>query len=107
MVIHRITASKEAVSILNKAGHSISYNDVCLQNEEWLSSVSDTNQLLGDLQKVVVTHSSLDNNDMRQDTKNKKNRRIRRINLFILPKVNREKKKIQFKTTYNTKINKK
>ena len=26
------------------------------------------NQLLSDLQKGVVTHSSLDNNDMRQDT---------------------------------------
>ena len=64
MVIHRITASKEVISILNKAGQSISYNDQCLQNEEWLSSVSDMNQLLGDLQKGVVTHSSLDNNDM-------------------------------------------
>ena len=36
--------------------------------QKGVSSVSDMNQLLGDLQKGVATHSSLDNNDMRQDT---------------------------------------
>ena len=68
MVIHRLTASKEVASILHKAGHSISYIDVRLQNEEWLSSLSDMDQLFSGLKKGTVTHSSLDNNDMRQDT---------------------------------------
>ena len=60
MVIHRLTASKE--------GHGIPYSDVLIQNNEWFSSVNDMGEVLTGLMKEVVTHSSLDNNDMRQDT---------------------------------------
>ena len=33
MRIHRLTASKEVLSVLHKAGHTVSYDDVRLQND--------------------------------------------------------------------------
>ena len=40
ITIHRLTASKEVISVLHKAGHTISYDDVRLQNDYWLKSIS-------------------------------------------------------------------
>ena len=65
--IHRLTASKEVVSILHKAGHSISYNDIRLLNDCW-SKLGSTKEVYNGLLKGHVTHSSLDNNDGRQET---------------------------------------
>ena len=68
MNVHRLTATKEVLSVLNKAGHTISYDDVRLQNDYWLTSLSSLNEMFNGLEKGIVTHSSIDNNDGRQET---------------------------------------
>ena len=68
MTVHRLTASKEVLSVLNKVGHTFSYDDVRLQNDDWLTSLSSPNEMFNGLKKGIVTHSSIDNNDGRQET---------------------------------------
>ena len=67
MVIHRLTSSKEVANILDKAGHTIPYNYILLHNDHWSSNINSIEILRG-LLGGTVTHSSLDNNDLRQDT---------------------------------------
>ena len=66
--IHRLSASKEIVTLLNKAGHGISYNDIRLQNEHWAKTTMGVNSIYRGLSKGAVTHSSVDNNDFRNET---------------------------------------
>ena len=61
LYIHRLTGSKEAFITLWKSGHTISPNDVRIQND------------LSGLVLGASTHSSLDNNDFCQDTGTGKN----------------------------------
>ena len=68
LYIHRLAPNKEIAIALWKAGHIISPNDVRLQNEEFLSTVTDMGGMLSGLMKDTVTHSSLDYNDACQDT---------------------------------------
>ena len=68
LVLHRTTGNKEAVTALHKCNHVISYNDIRLQNNAWAHMVSSRKDCYPSLRKGVVTHSTLDNNDGRQET---------------------------------------
>lgn len=46
----------------------ISYNDIRLQNQAWARMVSKNPLQLSNFRKGVMTHSTIDNNDGRQDT---------------------------------------
>ena len=59
---------KKVGKLLWKAGHTISPNETRLLNEEFLAEVEGVEGSLTGLMKDTVTHSSLDNNDMNQDT---------------------------------------
>ena len=71
--VHRLTANKEVGTLLWKAGHALSPNDVRLQNEEFLAEVDEHGGALIGLVKGAVTHSSMDNNDKCQETLTGKN----------------------------------
>lgn len=65
LVLHRMTGSKEAVNYVHKLGHGISYNRVSEINDTWSrSSTKYDNVFL----KGLPLHSTIDNNDGRQDT---------------------------------------
>ena len=68
LVIHRMTGSKEVSNMLHKCNHAISYQDIRMQNMAWSRMVSLRKLLLSSMRKGVTTHSTLDNNDGRQET---------------------------------------
>ena len=68
LVLHRITGNKEAINILHKSNHVISYHDVRMQNAAWARMVSSRPLHYPEFRKGITTHSTLDNNDGRQDT---------------------------------------
>ena len=61
-------ASKETIDTLHKCNHVISYRDIRMQNAAWARMVSQRPTPASSLRRGVVTHSSIDNNDGRQDT---------------------------------------
>ena len=65
LTLHRITGSKESVNYINKLGHGISYNNVSKMNDIWSRSLHKVNQKFI---KGMPIHSTIDNNDGRQDT---------------------------------------
>ena len=65
LTLHRLTGSKEAIMNLNKFGHTISYNKVREYNDTWSKSVSPVHERFVN---CVSLHSSIDNNDGRQET---------------------------------------
>ena len=68
MTIHRITASKEVANYLHRANHIISYYDIRMQTLAWENIVSSGESFKTDICKAAPTHSSIDNNDGRQET---------------------------------------
>ena len=66
MTIHRITASKEVATILNKSGHCISYNDIGLLEHHWVNLSSTKKEIFNGVIKGYPTH--FDNNDACQET---------------------------------------
>ena len=68
LVIHRMTGSKEVANMLHKCNHAISYRDIRMQNLAWSRMVSSRKLQLSNMRKGVTTHSTLDNNDGRQET---------------------------------------
>ena len=52
MTLHRITASKEVATILNKSGHCISYNDIRLLEDHWANLSSTKKKSLTGLLKA-------------------------------------------------------
>ena len=68
MTIHRVTASKETIAYLHKCNHTISYNQILAQNNAWERMVSSGTDAYGEICKNKVTHSSIDNNDGKQQT---------------------------------------
>ncbi len=68
LVLHRLTGSKEAIDVLHKLNHVSSYRDIRLQNMAWATMTSTKTSLFDSLRKGVVTHSTMDNNDGRQET---------------------------------------
>ena len=68
MTIHRITGSKEVANYLNKGNHAISYNDIRMQNKAWEKMVMSGINIKSDIKTGLPTHSSIDNNDGRQET---------------------------------------
>eukprot|EP00112_Aurelia_sp_Birch-Aquarium-sp1_P023401 Seg6964.2 transcript_id=Seg6964.2/GoldUCD/mRNA.D3Y31 product="hypothetical protein" protein_id=Seg6964.2/GoldUCD/D3Y31 len=68
LVIHRMTGSREVANMLHKCNHAISYRDIRMQNLAWSRMVSSRQLLLSNMRKGVTTHSTLDNNDGRQET---------------------------------------
>ena len=68
LYLHRLTGNKEGITALHKYNHVISYDDICVQNGAWSRMVSSHSGYYLSLRKGVVTHSSLDNNDGRQET---------------------------------------
>ena len=68
LIIHRETASKEGVKYLHKCNHTISYNAIRKQNEAWARMVSNKPYCASSFRKGVTTHSTIDNNDGKQET---------------------------------------
>ena len=51
-----------------KSGHSVSYNDIRIQNQAWSWMVASESLFILSLLKGFTTHSTIDNNDGRQET---------------------------------------
>ena len=51
MTVHRLSARREVLSVLNKVGHTVSYDDARLQNDYWLTSLSSPNEMFSGLKK--------------------------------------------------------
>ena len=67
--VHQITASKETIKNLRRLGHTASYNDVLKLNKQWSKMVSSTpSSFAKGLLRGIPVHSSIDNNDGRQET---------------------------------------
>lgn len=67
--IHRTTASKETIRNLHRLGHTSSYNDILQQNKQWSRMISSTPASFAKgLIRGLSVHSSIDNNDGRQET---------------------------------------
>jgi hypothetical protein len=68
MTVHRLTSSKEVLSIFHKLNNTISYSDVRLQNIAWARMVSADRRKSKMMAKGLTTHATIDNNDGRQET---------------------------------------
>ena len=68
LVLHRLTASKEGINMLHKSNHVISYNYIRIQNQSWSRMVANNPLHFPHFRKGVATHSTIDNNDGRQET---------------------------------------
>ena len=68
LIVHRMTGSKETIDYLHKCNHSASYTAIRLQNQAWARMVITGGCLYPNMRKGVVCHSTLDNNDGRQNT---------------------------------------
>ncbi|XP_057316865.1 uncharacterized protein LOC130657893 [Hydractinia symbiolongicarpus] len=65
LTIHRLTGSKEAAAHLHNLGHSISYNEIKKYNDAWSSAQIEVHKRFV---KGYPLHSTIDNNDGRQET---------------------------------------
>ena len=65
LTVHRLTGSKEAAQNLHRLGHSISYNDKLKYNEFCSHNQPPWHKIFSN---SVALHSSIDNNDGRQET---------------------------------------
>ena len=64
LTLHGVTGSKESVNYIQKLSHGISDNKVSKINDTWSSLTRYNNTFI----KGVPVHSTIDNNDGRQDT---------------------------------------
>ena len=60
--------NKQLITIMNKLNHSISYPTVQKQNKAWSEKVTTKHSMFSSMRKGVVTHSTMDNNDGRQES---------------------------------------
>ena len=67
-IIHRMSGSKNSIKLLNKCNHVISYNKIQIQNKVWSNLGSSRIFLFPNMRKGVSTHSTVDNNDGKQET---------------------------------------
>ena len=65
LTVHRLTGSKEAATHLHHLGHSISYNDILKYNNIWSFAQVEVHKRFTN---GLPMHSSIDNNDGRQET---------------------------------------
>ena len=65
LTVHRLTGSKEAATHRHHLGHSISYNDILKYNNMWSSAQVEVHKRFTN---GLPLHSSIDNNDGRQET---------------------------------------
>ena len=68
LVIHRLTGSRDLIDYLHKSNHVISYSAVRTQNQAWSRMITGKMADIAHLRKGVVTHSTIDSNDGRQET---------------------------------------
>ena len=68
LTLHRMTGSKSVVTMMNKMGNCLSYNDIRVQNQAWARMVSSNTSVARNLAKGIATHATIDNNDGRQET---------------------------------------
>ena len=68
LTLHRMTGSKSVVTMMNKMGNCLSYNDIRVQNQAWARMVSSKTSVARNLAKGIATHATIDNNDGRQET---------------------------------------
>ena len=68
LVLHRLTGSREVANYVHKSNHAISYDAIRMQNQAWARMVTGKKSHAAHLRKGVVTHSTIDNNDGRQET---------------------------------------
>ena len=68
LIIHRDTSSKTGINFLHKLNHTLSYNAVRLQNEAWARMITNKTYCAASFRKGVTTHSTMDNNDGKQET---------------------------------------
>eukprot|EP00794_Sanderia_malayensis_P016277 gene16277-17916_t len=68
LVLHRLTGNKEVINTLHKCNHVMSYNNIRMQNQAWSRMVFPQKSSIPSFRRGVVTHSTIDNNDGRQDT---------------------------------------
>ena len=54
--------------MLHKSNHVISYSNIGKQNQAWARMVTGKKAEISHLRKGVVTHSTIDNNDGKQET---------------------------------------
>ena len=66
-VIGRLTGRKDVILILNKMGHSITYEDFRNQTKRWASTASESG-FVAPMVTGIPTHVTLDNNDGSQET---------------------------------------
>ena len=60
--------SKEVINTLHKSGHSVSYNDIRIQNQAWSWMVASESLFFPSFRKGVTNHSTIDNKDGQQKT---------------------------------------
>ena len=60
--------NKEAINVIHRTNHVISYNDIRMQNAAWSRMVSEDRLHFPYIRKGVARHSAIDNNDGRQET---------------------------------------
>ena len=66
LTLHRITGRKDVAIMMNKLGNCISYN-IRAQNQAWAKMVSSSVTVSKQLAKRIATHTTIDNNDGKQD----------------------------------------
>ena len=64
----RMTGSKTAIRLLSKSNHVASYNEIKRYNVEWANLSGSRVSLFSNMRKGIPTHSTVDNNDGRQET---------------------------------------
>ena len=67
-IIHRMSGSKNAIKLLSKCNHVISYNKIQIRNKVWSYLGSSRIFLFPNMRKDVSTHSTVDNTNGKQET---------------------------------------
>lgn len=65
LTVHRLTGSKEAAQTLHSLGHTISYNEILRYNDLWAKNQHPVHKKFFNVRSL---HTSIDNNDGRQET---------------------------------------
>ena len=63
MTVHRLTSSKEVITVLHKVNNTISYNEVRIQNMAWARLVAADRRKTALMAKGIPTHATIYNND--------------------------------------------
>ena len=66
--ILRMTGSKKTIRLLSKSNHVASYKEIQKHNVNWANLNGKRISLFSNMRKGITTHSTVDNNDGRQET---------------------------------------